>query len=148
MTDRNPLNLARELVDAAKRATPAPWNFGTPGPEEAQSTAEWLAGCAVDPDAPAASRVWSAWTTDDQRGLIVPAVTGDGPRSEGNAAFIALARNAGPDLAHVVLAVAALEDQLREAAHESYREGMDDAGDAYQAAANLAHAALNGETND
>lgn len=51
-------------------------------------------------------------------------------------------------LARAVIAAANLADQLREAAHGSYQEGMDDAGDAYQAAANLIRAALNGETHD
>lgn len=48
-------------------------------------------------------------------------------------------------LARAVVAVANLADELREVAHESYLYCKDDAGDAYQAAANLIRAALNGD---
>ena len=68
-----------------------------------------------------------------------------GHHPEGQAAVYRLA-HAAPDLARVLIAVAELADQLRETANESYEEDMDDAGDAYQAAANLIHAALEGET--
>lgn len=51
-------------------------------------------------------------------------------------------------VARAVIAAHELADQLRETANESSQEGMDDAGDAYQAAANLIRAALNVETND
>lgn len=37
-----------------------------------------------------------------------------------------------------------LADELRDAAHGSYQEGADDFRDAYQAAATLIRAALNG----
>lgn len=53
---------------------------------------------------------------------------------------------AAQKIARAVIAAHELADQLRETASESYQEGMDDAGDAYQAAANLIRAALNGET--
>ena len=49
-------------------------------------------------------------------------------------------------VARAVVAAAELADQLREAANESYQEGLDDVGDAYQAAANLIRTALNGGT--
>lgn len=70
-----------------------------------------------------------------------------GHHPEGQAAVYRLAAVA-PDLARAVIATRALADQLREAANESYQENMDDVGDAYQAAANLIHAALNGENRD
>ena len=47
-------------------------------------------------------------------------------------------------LAHAVDAAVKLADELREAAHGSYQEGADDFGDAYQAAATLIRAALDG----
>ena len=49
-------------------------------------------------------------------------------------------------LARAVIAAVELAEELREVAHESYQVDMGDAGDAYQAAADLIHAALNGET--
>ena len=49
-------------------------------------------------------------------------------------------------LARAVDAAVELAEELREVAHESYQVDMDDAGDAYQAAADLILAALNGET--
>lgn len=52
-------------------------------------------------------------------------------------------------LAHAALAadrVEELAEELRGVARESYQVDMDDAGDAYQAAADLILAALNGET--
>ena len=52
-------------------------------------------------------------------------------------------------LARAALAVARVEElaeELRGVARESYQVDMDDAGDAYQAAADLILAALNGET--
>ena len=54
-------------------------------------------------------------------------------------------------LANAALAadrVEELAEELRGVARESYQVDMDDAGDAYQAAANLIRAALNGETDD
>ena len=51
-------------------------------------------------------------------------------------------------LAHAALAadrVEELAEELRGVARESYQVDMDDAGDAYQAAADLILAALNGE---
>ena len=54
-------------------------------------------------------------------------------------------------LAHAALAadrVEELAEELRGVARESYQVDMDDAGDAYQAAADLILAVLNGETND
>lgn len=54
--------------------------------------------------------------------------------------------NKAAALARAVLAAEALAGQLRETANESYQEGLDDVGDAYQAAANLIRAALNEET--
>ena len=50
-------------------------------------------------------------------------------------------------LADAVIRLADLADELSEAGRESYQEGLNDAGDAYQAAALLIHAALNGETH-
>ena len=41
-----------------------------------------------------------------------------------------------------------LAEELRWVARESYQVDMDDAGDAYQAAADLILAVLNGETNE
>ena len=49
-------------------------------------------------------------------------------------------------LARAVIAAVELAEELREVAHESYQVDMGDAGDAYQAAADLILAALNGET--
>ena len=49
-------------------------------------------------------------------------------------------------LARAVIAAVELAEELREVAHESYQVDMGDAGDAYQAAADLIRAALNGET--
>ena len=49
-------------------------------------------------------------------------------------------------LARAVIAAVELAEELREVARESYQVDMDDAGDAYQAAADLILAALNGET--
>ena len=49
-------------------------------------------------------------------------------------------------LAHAVTRVEELAEELRGVARESYQVDMDDAGDAYQAAADLILAALNGET--
>ena len=54
-------------------------------------------------------------------------------------------------LAHAALAadrVEELAEELRGVARESYQVDMDDAGDAYQAAADLILAVLNGETDD
>ena len=54
-------------------------------------------------------------------------------------------------LANAALAadrVEELAEELRGVARESYQVDMDDAGDAYQAAADLILAVLNGETND
>ena len=54
-------------------------------------------------------------------------------------------------LANAALAadrVEELAEELRGVARESYQVDMDDAGDAYQAAADLIRAALNGETDD
>ena len=54
-------------------------------------------------------------------------------------------------LAHAALAadrVEELAEELRGVARESYQVDLDDAGDAYQAAADLILAVLNGETND
>ena len=54
-------------------------------------------------------------------------------------------------LAHAALAadrVEELAEELRGVARESYQVDMDDAGDAYQAAADLILAVLNGETNE
>ena len=49
-------------------------------------------------------------------------------------------------LARAVTRVEELAEELRGVARESYQVDMDDAGDAYQAAADLILAALNGET--
>ena len=54
-------------------------------------------------------------------------------------------------LANAALAadrVEELAEELRGVARESYQVDMDDAGDAYQAAADLILAVLNGETDD
>ena len=54
-------------------------------------------------------------------------------------------------LANAALAadrVEELAEELRGVARESYQVDMDDAGDAYQAAADLILAVLNGEAND
>ena len=54
-------------------------------------------------------------------------------------------------LANAALAadrVEELAEELRGVARESYQVDMDDAGDAYQAAADLILAVLNGETNE
>ena len=54
-------------------------------------------------------------------------------------------------LAHAALAadrVEELAEELRGVARESYQVDMDDAGDAYQAAADLILAVLNGEADD
>lgn len=48
-------------------------------------------------------------------------------------------------LARAVVAAADLADELREVAHESYLYCKDDAGDAYQDAADRITAALNGD---
>ena len=50
-----------------------------------------------------------------------------------------------PTLADAVIRLADLADELSEAGRESYQEGLDDAGDAYQAATLLIHAALKGD---
>ena len=54
-------------------------------------------------------------------------------------------------LANAALAadrVEELAEELRGVARESYQVDMDDAGDAYQAAANLIRAALNGDNHE
>ena len=109
----DPTALAREVLDAEAQATPEPWAHGDVNADETQTVAEWLAACALSPDAPAAGRVWSTWTRGDDGGVIVPAVTGDGPTSAGNAALIALLRTAGPALARAVIAVSELHRPIR-----------------------------------
>ena len=109
----DPTALAREVLDAEAHATPEPWAHGDVDADETQTVAEWLAACALSPDAPAAGRVWSTWTRGDDGGVIVPAVTGDGPTSAGNAALIALLRTAGPALARAVIAVSELHRPIK-----------------------------------
>lgn len=53
---------------------------------------------------------------------------------------------AAQKVARAVVAAVELAEELRGVARESYQVDMGDAGDAYQAAADLILAALNGET--
>ena len=140
----DPTALAREVLDAEAHATPEPWAHGDVDADETQTVAEWLAACALSPDAPAAGRVWSTWTRGDDGGVIVPAVTGDGPTSAGNAALIALLRTAGPALARAVIAVAELADRLEANASELEADGADDYAEAARTDARRIRRALNG----
>ena len=55
------------------------------------------------------------------------------------------ALSAAPALAHAVTRIAELADELWKSGRESYQEGMDGAGAAYQASANLIRDALKGD---
>ena len=86
-------------------ATEGPWMYGTPDDDCEQTRAEWMAECAKEPDGSAAGSLWVAWQQRDGE-LFIPAITGDGPTSERNAAAIVSAHNALPAL------LKALEDVL------------------------------------
>jgi hypothetical protein len=93
LTDAD-LDALDELIAAA---TPSPWNFApAPNPDaEDQSKAGYVTGLLTDSD----DRLWTTFAADpegDPEDYVVPALTGDGPTSEANAAFIANARNLLP----------------------------------------------------
>jgi hypothetical protein len=85
------------IADIAARlqaATPGPWTVGTaPRPETGQSKADYQNGSLADPDGD--TPLWVVWTKDGSSDVdyVVPAITGDGPTSEANAAFVAHARD-------------------------------------------------------
>ena len=112
LTDAN--NDALDELIAA--ATPAPWNFApAPNPETGNTKAEYVTGLLTEAD----DKVWTTFAPDpqgDPEDYIVPALTGDGPTSEANAAFIANARNLLPLLLAEVRELRARRDDLRRAA--------------------------------
>jgi hypothetical protein len=92
----------------------------TPGRWEASRTAdteetslEWLKACLIAPEAPAKNMLNVIWATD-QPGVIIPAVTGDGPTSSQNAEFIA---HAPEDIAALVAEVEDLRANPRDEHH-------------------------------
>ena len=102
MTTTEKIAALRAIHEASTEGT---WMYGTPGDDCEQTRAEWMAGCAKEPDGSAAGSLWAAW---QQRGgeLLIPAITGDGPTSEHNAHAIVSAHNNLPAL------LKALEDVL------------------------------------
>lgn len=87
-------------------------------------------------------------TTDLARELLAADTSAIGGNTIMDGVDVLETTRAAQKVARAVIAAAELADQLREAAHESYQEDMDDAGDAYQAAANLIRAALNGDNHE
>lgn len=94
-------------------ATEGPWMYGTPDEGCVQTSAEWMAECAKEPDGSAAGSLWVAWQQRDGE-LFIPAITGDGPTSERNAAAIVSVHNSLPAL------LKALEDVLEIARREPH----------------------------
>ena len=89
----------REIEERERAATEGPWSAKTaPHPDERISKAEFMASL-LRPDWNQTSlMVVTADSDDEGYAYLVPAVTGDGPRSCANAEFIAASRQDIPDL--------------------------------------------------
>ncbi|HEY5482804.1 MAG TPA: hypothetical protein VIK31_03195 [Propionibacteriaceae bacterium] len=91
-------------LDAVKarlaHVTPGRWEASRTADTE-ETSLEWLKACLIVPDSPAKNILHVIWATD-QPGVIIPAVTGDGPTSSQNAEFIA---HAPEDIAAMVAAI-------------------------------------------
>lgn len=103
MTAADWISDRRTLIDAA---TEGPWYYGTPDDGCERTISEWMTLCAKGPDAPAANTLWTVWID----GVIIPAITGDGPKSQHNAALIADARTSLPAALDALEAVLELTD--------------------------------------
>lgn len=100
-----------ELRAAAKAATPGPWNASTaPHPDEDVTFAEY-AQKAIRGDG---STGWVTWVPTDKDGFthLVTAITGDGPTSKQNAAYLAAANPSA------VLALLEERDELEKLCEE------------------------------
>ena len=97
------------LLELHGAATPSPWYYSSgPNPDDGQTRAEYLLEMFRTNSDP----VWTVFTPDEETdGSIVPAVTGDGPRSQANAALIANAVNFLPDLIAEIVTLRAERDQ-------------------------------------
>lgn len=99
----NTPDLVQEAHDALEGITPGPWQPATaPADGSKETPAEYVAA-TFDP-ASLSLQVVFAPSTDPDLAYLLPAVTGDGPRSIANARFIATA----PDLVRRM--AAALEE--------------------------------------
>ena len=97
MTGLDPADWIAKGRNVMQAATPGPWSYGTPGAGLDVTARRFAEEFLRNPDAPAGS-VWcvgsDGWSDSDHR--LCPAMTGDGPTSEANALFIAVARSALP----------------------------------------------------
>lgn len=101
-----------QIKARADAATPGPWLPAVaPHTDDNVTKAQWLAD-TLDPDVDRPLYVTWAETDREDLSYIVPAVTGDGPRSSDNAEFIAAARTDVPDLLHEIDRLRAANDQL------------------------------------
>ena len=89
-------------------ASRGPWRFGRPGDGLGVTAKQYTEVFLRDPDGPCGD-VWLVVSGEREAGnLLAPALTGDGPTSEANAAFIAVARTAMPKMRAALEAVLAL----------------------------------------
>lgn len=117
MTD--PAAVLDRLDELHAAATPGPWTAATAPAEGSEQThAEYLTD-SLRPDE--GRPLWVAWAPlveglhhDPDDAYVVPVVTGDGPTSEANAAWVAAVHDAYPLLSRVVRDIAALADELEQ----------------------------------
>lgn len=95
----------RELEQAA---TEEPWLNAVVGDDTTETVAEWMATCTKEPDAPATGRLWVVYAPDQSPGVVVTSITGDGPTSPHNSAWIMDARTSLPAALNALEAVLAL----------------------------------------
>lgn len=83
------------MAALAEAATEGPWWWGRPAedPRSREERAKWIADALFDGD----RDLWTTWTQEGQH-VVIPALTGDGPRAEQNAEFIAAARTFVPQV--------------------------------------------------
>ena len=66
------------------------FDYGRVDDDNTETVAEWMSSCSDDPGAPAAGRLWAVYApTDEREGLIIGAITGDGPQAQYYAEHIA-----------------------------------------------------------
>lgn len=89
-----------EIKGRLAEVTPGRWEASRTADTE-ETSLQWLKACLIAPNMPAKNMLHVIWATD-QPGVIIPAVTGDGPTSSQNAEFIA---HAPEDITAMVTAI-------------------------------------------
>lgn len=97
-----------ERREKEQAATEGPWLNAVVGDDTTETVAEWMATCAKGPDAPATGRLWVVYAPDQSPGVVVTSITGDGPTSPHNSAWIMDARTSLPAALDALDAVLAL----------------------------------------